>query len=230
MMQTLDAIIVAAGSSRRMGFDKMTADLAGRPVIARTVDAFERCAGVRHIHVVASEENHARFGALLQGFTKLRPLVIGGAHRHLSVWNGLNALDATAEFVAVHDGARPLVTTGMIEQSYQKAREMGAACVASPITDTLKRADAAHHLAGSVEREGLWAMETPQTFSVPLLRRAYENVMTKNLVVTDETSAVELLGLPVALVAAEDWNFKITYPRDLALAAFALGSRRQGSD
>jgi 2-C-methyl-D-erythritol 4-phosphate cytidylyltransferase len=206
-METLDAIIVAAGASRRMGFDKMTADLAGRPVIARTIDAFERCAGVRHIHVVASEENHARFGALLQGFTKLRPLVFGGAHRHLSVWNGLNALDAAAEFVAVHDGARPLVTTGMI--------------------DTLKRADAAHHLAGSVERDGLWAMETPQTFSVPLLRRAYENVIAKNLVVTDETSAVELLGLPVALVAAEDWNFKITYPRDLALAAFALGSRRQ---
>jgi 2-C-methyl-D-erythritol 4-phosphate cytidylyltransferase len=137
-MQTLDAIIVAAGSSRRMGFDKMTADLAGRPVIARTVDAFERCAGVRHIHVVASEENHARFGPLLQGFAKLRPLVLGGAHRHLSVWNGLSALDPTAEFVAVHDGARPLVTTGMIEQSYQKAREMGAACVASPVTDTLK--------------------------------------------------------------------------------------------
>jgi len=225
-MDTLDAIIVAAGSSRRMGFDKMTADLAGRPVIARTVEAFERSAGVRHIHVVASAENHKRFASILAGFSKLRPLVLGGAHRHLSVWNGLNALDPSAQFIAVHDGARPLVTTGMIEQSYQKAREMGAACVARPVTDTLKRADANHHLAASVERDSLWAMETPQTFSVPLLRRAYENVIEKNIVVTDETSAVELLGQPVALVAAEDWNFKITYPRDLALATFALGSRK----
>lgn len=229
-MENLDAIIVAAGSSRRMGFDKMTADLAGRPVIARTVDAFERCEDVRHIHVVASAENHARFGSLLQGFKKLRPFVLGGAHRHLSVWSGLNALDPSAQFVTVHDGARPLVTTGMIDQSFQKAREMGAACVARPVTDTLKRADANHHLAASVERDSLWAMETPQTFSVPLLRRAYENVIQTGVVVTDETSAVELLGQPVALVAAEDWNFKITYPRDLALAAFALGSRRPAGD
>ena len=226
MNDVLDAIIVAAGSSRRMGFDKMTADLAGRPVIARTVEAFERCAGVRHIHVVTSAENHLRFADLLRGFAKLRPFVLGGPHRHLSVWNGLNALDGSPGFVTVHDGARPLVTTGMIEQSFQKAREMGAACVAQPVTDTLKRADAAQHLAGPVDREGLWAMETPQTFALDLLRRAYENVMARNLIVTDETSAVELLGEPVALVPAEDWNFKITYPRDLALATFALNSRR----
>ncbi len=225
-METCDAVIVAAGSSRRMGFDKLLAPLAGQTVLWHTVDAFERCAAVRAIHLVTSLENHPRFAQVLTGFSKLQPLVAGGAHRHLSVANGLAALNPQTRYVAVHDGARPLVTPALIERSLEAACSHGAACVAAPITDTLKRADAAGAIAGAVERENLWAMQTPQTFSTALLQRAYARVLEQELAVTDETSAVQLLGERVQLVEAGDWNFKITFPRDLPLAEWVLASRR----
>ncbi len=224
-MDPCDAVIVAAGSSRRMGFDKMTAPLSGKTVIWHSVAAFQRCPDIRAIHVVTSVENHADFAALLTGFSKLHALVAGGAHRHLSVANGLAALAPDAAFVAVHDGARALVTPEVISHALAAARLSGAACIAAPVTDTLKRADAALRLAGAVDRENLWAMQTPQTFSLPLLRRAYAEVLERGLIVTDETSAVEALGEPVVLVPNDDWNVKITFPRDLPLAEWVLASR-----
>ena len=225
----LTAIIVAAGTSQRMGFDKLFADLGGRPVVAWSVAAFQACAAVEEIILVTRPEREQGFRALAQaeGWNKLRAILPGGAQRHLSVWNGLQtvAADAGENHVAVHDGARPLVTPDTIARCLELAQRTGAACCASPVTDTLKRADTRGRIASGVDRTNLWAMQTPQTFSVPLLLRAYRAVMDAGETVTDETSALERIGQPVALLNSGDFNLKITYPQDLELARHLLAMR-----
>ncbi len=227
----LTAIIVAAGTSQRMGFDKLFADLGGRPVVAWSVAAFQACAAVDGIVLVTHPEKESPFRELAQreGWTKLRAVLPGGAQRHLSVWNGLQTVgggDVPENYVAVHDGARPLVTPGAITRCLELAQTTGAACCASPVTDTLKRADAQGRIASGVDRTNLWAMQTPQTFSLPLLLRAYRAVIDAGEIVTDETSALERIGQPVALFNSGDFNLKITYPQDLELARHLLATRQ----
>ena len=227
----LTAIIVAAGSSQRMGFDKLFADLAGLPVVAWSIGAFQACAEVGNILLVTRPERAEAFRSLAEqhGWTKLAAILPGGAARHLSVWNGLEAIqadpDARTGWVAVHDGARPLITPAMISGCFAQARKTGAACCAAPVSDTLKRAGADGCISGNVDRANLWGMQTPQIFSFPVLRRAYEKLMAESLLVTDEASALEALGLPVALYNAGDDNLKITYPPDLRLAGLILAAR-----
>ncbi len=231
----LSAIIVAAGSSQRMGFDKLFADLGGRPVLAWSVAAFQECAAVDDLVIVARPETERALRELAERWrwTKLRAIVPGGAQRHLSVWRGLQTVaggraDAKAEeelFVAVQDGARPLVTPGMIERCLEAAKVGGAACCAAPVSDTLKRADAQGRITGSVDRANLWAMQTPQIFRLADLRRAYQEVVDAGLTVTDEASALERIQQPVTLVPTGDFNWKITYPEDLHLARHLLALR-----
>ncbi len=224
----LTALIVAAGSSQRMGFDKLFADLAGKPVVAWSVAAFEACAAVKQIVIVTRPEKEPLFRmlALREGWGKLRTILPGGAQRHFSVWNGLQTLANTADdYVAVHDGARPLVTPDMIARCLGLAQETGAACCAAPVSDTLKRGDANGRIVGSVDRQNLWAMQTPQTFSLPKLIAAYQQVIDAGLTVTDETSALEHAGQPVSLLNSGDFNLKITYPQDLDLARHLLALR-----
>ena len=228
----LTAIIVAAGTSQRMGFDKLFADLAGRPVVAWSVSVFQACDLVDGIVLVTRPEKEAPFRELAQRWqwTKLRAILPGGTQRHLSVWNGLQTVAAAApeareHFVAVHDGARPLVTPDMILRCLELARQAGAACCAAPVSDTLKRADVHGRICGGVDRANLWAMQTPQTFDLPLLLRAYRAVLDAGEVVTDETSAMERIGQPVALLNSGEFNLKITYPQDLALAWHLLALR-----
>ena len=229
----LTAIIVAAGSSQRMGFDKLFADLGGRPVVAWSVAAFQACAAVDGIVLVTRPEKETVFRELArsEGWTKLRAVLPGGAQRHLSVWNGLQTLAAegggtAGRYVAVHDGARPLVTPDLITRCLDLAQTAGAACCAAPVTDTLKRADALGRIASSVDRTNLWAMQTPQTFAAEALVRAYRAVMDTGEAVTDETSALERIGQPVALLNGGDFNLKITYPQDLELARHLLAMRQ----
>jgi 2-C-methyl-D-erythritol 4-phosphate cytidylyltransferase len=223
----LSAIIVAAGSSQRMGFDKLLALLGDKPVLAHTIDAFERTDSVEEIILVARAERVAEFQELVRqsDFKKVCRVVAGGKHRQDSVRAGLESLDASANYIAVHDAARPLVMPEQVERVLAVAREHGAAALAEPITDTLKRADENHLVTGGVSRDGLYAMQTPQIFARELLERAYANVVQRNLSVTDEVSAVEHLGEKVVLVPNDEWNVKITYPRDLFLAQAALARR-----
>jgi 2-C-methyl-D-erythritol 4-phosphate cytidylyltransferase len=225
----LTAIIVAAGSSRRMRLDKLFSVIAGKPVIAHTVDAFERSPSVTGIILVVREDRLAEFEQLVRDrrWKKIKAIVAGGEHRHDSVRAGLNRLGADAKYVAVHDAARPLVLPEQIERVYQASRDNGAATLAEPIADTLKRAGTDLLVSGSVDRHQLYAMQTPQIFERELLEKAYRAVAGKKLPVTDEVSAVELLGHKIALVVNEDFNFKITYPRDLVLAEFVLGERNR---
>ncbi|MEY2496450.1 MAG: 2-C-methyl-D-erythritol 4-phosphate cytidylyltransferase [Verrucomicrobiota bacterium] len=223
----LSAIIVAAGSSQRMGFDKLFALLGDKPVVAHTLEAFERTDSVTEIILVGRAERLAEFQALVRSaaLKKVRHVIAGGRHRQDSVRAGLDVLHADTRYVAVHDAARPLVAPEQIERVFALAREHQAAALAEPITDTLKRADENRFVAGGVDRAGLYAMQTPQIFSRDLLVKAYDAVGANNLSITDEVSAVEHLGAKVLLVPNEEFNLKITYPRDLSLAQFALSRR-----
>ncbi len=214
------AIIVAAGSGTRMGFDKLLASLGGAPVILHTLRAFQTCPEVDEIVVVASPDRQEVIQRLADdaGLTKLRAFVPGGAERHLSVWAGIQAVAPDCDYVAVHDGARPLIHPSQISRCLAKARETGAAASARPVSETLKRADGSGRVCGSVDRAGLWIMETPQVFARPLLVQAYEAVLREGLLVTDEVSALEGLGHPVWLVDNPTPNPKITWPPDLAVA------------
>jgi len=227
----LTAIIVAAGDSRRMGFDKMFALIAGRPVIAHTIDAFERASCVDEIIIAAREDRLDEIKTIVrdENLKKVRSIIPGGKHRQDSVRAGLNRLEAGAIYVAVHDAARPLITAEQIERVFEQCRTHAAASLAEPISDTLKYADNKFFVTGPVDRNQLYAMQTPQVFERRLIEDAYRSVYAENASVTDEVSAVERLGRKVILVPNQDLNFKITYPRDLALAEFVLTRRIQAS-
>jgi len=223
----LTAIIVAAGDSRRMGFDKLFATIIGRPVIAHTIGAFERAGSVGDIIVIGREGRLDEIKAIVrdENFKKVRSIVPGGKHRQDSVRAGLDHLAAGAKYVAVHDAARPLITPEQIECVLEQCRMHAAASLAEPISDTLKYADSEFFVTGPVDRHQLYAMQTPQVFERPLIEDAYRAVYAENVSVTDEVSAVERLGRKVILVPNKDLNFKITYPRDLNLAEFVLTQR-----
>jgi 2-C-methyl-D-erythritol 4-phosphate cytidylyltransferase len=224
----VSAIIVAAGSSRRMGFDKLFAPLRGKPVLAHSVDAFEQTGEIGEIVIVTRAEQMRRLEKLAasEGWKKVKGLVEGGAERHLSVWAGLQAVSGSASFVAIHDGARPLTTPAVIQACLGLARQTGAACVAAPVPDTVKRASETGIVVGSVERAGLWAMQTPQIFSTPVILQAYAAIISSGETVTDEVSAVQRMGVNIALLRNDEWNFKVTIPRDLELAEQVLASKR----
>jgi 2-C-methyl-D-erythritol 4-phosphate cytidylyltransferase len=225
----LSAIIVAAGSSRRMGFNKLFATIAGKPVIAHAIQAFERSRSVTEIIIVARKDQHDEITELARAksFKKVRSIIAGGEHRQDSVRAGLDRLGDEAKYVAVHDAARPLVTPEQIDRVYAQCRVHGAATLAEPINDTLKRADVDLMITASVDRHQLYAMQTPQIFERGLIEEAYRAVYAGNVSVTDEVSAIERLGRKVVLVLNEDFNFKITYPRDLGLAELVLKQRAQ---
>jgi 2-C-methyl-D-erythritol 4-phosphate cytidylyltransferase len=224
----VSAVIVAAGSSRRMVFDKLFAMLGGKPVIAHSIAAFERTEEIADIILVTRAEQKRRIEELIacERYKKVGRVVEGGAERHLSVWRGLQAVKGNATYVAIHDGARPLTTPAVILRCLELARRSGAACVAAPIPDTVKRASEAGLVVDSVERAGLWAMQTPQIFSTPIILQAYAAIVNTGEVVTDEVSAVQRLGVNIALLRNDEWNFKITIPRDLELAEHVLASRK----
>lgn len=224
---SVSAIIVAAGSSRRMGFDKLDADLGGESVLIRSMLAFEACHEVVEIRVVTSPE---KMGDLAEsakrlGLSKFVETIEGGAERHLSVNAGLERVGEHCTLVAVHDGARPLITAAAISRCVEVARVHGAAALAHRVTDTLKRGDNEGRVVGSVSRDDLWAMETPQVFSLNLLRSAYGEVLKRGEVVTDEVSALMGSGLEVRLVENTEPNLKITVPGDLLVAEAILKGR-----
>jgi len=214
------AIVVAAGTSQRMGFDKLTAILAGCPVFIRTLQRFEICSDVKEIILVVHPDRLKPFGSLVAdfGLSKVNRVVAGGEQRHLSVAAGLQATSPTADLIAVHDGARPLISPHVISLAIREARACGAVSVAAPIVETLKRADEEQQVVASVERVGLWTMQTPQVFRREWLIRAYDAVLAGGVPVTDEVSAIQTAGFPVKLLTNPGWNLKITYPRDLDLA------------
>lgn len=209
------AILVAAGSSRRMGFDKLAAPLGGVPVLRRTLETFMQAQSISEIIVVCPE---SRWPLLDGYFIKPVRRVDGGATRQDSVMAGLTALSLESTWVAVHDGARPLVSPEDIDRCVAAAVENRAAALARRVTETLKRSDSVGFSTEGVSRDHLWFMETPQVFEIPILADAYTQVAARGLTVTDEVSVLEAVGLRVKLVESSRTNLKITTPADLALA------------
>lgn len=213
MKPEITAILVAAGSSQRMGFDKLAALLDGKPVLVHSLQAFMDCDAITEILVICPPE---RFELLDQTtFTKPVRRIDGGAERHLSVANGLAAASPNAQFIAVHDAARPLVSQADILATLDAAKTHGAASLARRVTETLKRSDADGLTESPVSRENLWFIETPQIFRTELIQSAYANVIKEGISVTDETSALETLSLKTQLIPSTSPNPKITTPADL---------------
>ncbi len=214
----VSAVIVAAGSSRRMGgTDKLAAPLAGSTVIAHTIRAFQESAEVGEIVLVLRQgaEGSALEGA--SGCDKLSRIVHGGDTRTQSAYAGVMACDPEAEIILIHDGARPLVTKEVIRSAVEGARKFGAAVPVTPVTDTVKVGK--DGFADSTpDRSTLFAAQTPQAFRAELIKAALQDAVDKKLSLTDDCAAVERLGMHVKLVEGDVRNRKITLPADLALA------------
>ena len=210
------AIIVAAGSGSRFKSDtpKQFLEINGKPVIVHTLELFQAAPSVDKIVLVLSERRMGNVDSSL--FPKLESVVAGGSTRAESVWNGLNAVGEDIEIVAVHDGARPLVTVDEIERTIAKANETGAACLVAPVTDTIKSVRSGE-IAATLDRDKLRRAVTPQVFKREVLRKAFEKADLSESV-TDDCFLVEKLGYPIAIVEGNSRNIKITHPEDLILA------------
>ena len=222
------AIIVAAGNSTRMGggVSKQFLLLDGLPVLARTLLAFEGTREIDEIVVVARTEDLGAVSELAaaHGITKLAAVVAGGATRAESVKNGFLHVHHLTKFVAIHDGARCLVTPDMIERVLHAARRHKAATAACTVHDTVKVANRRGFIAKTVDRSTVYLATTPQVFSANLYRAALETVKGAELL-TDDNQLIEKLPYPVKLVDCGKDNIKITEPRDLGLATFILKER-----
>jgi 2-C-methyl-D-erythritol 4-phosphate cytidylyltransferase len=220
------AIIVAAGQGTRMGahVDKLWLEVAGRPVIAHTWARFNAARNIDEIILVVRDGMQPRFTELARQFhfQKKFQLVPGGKERQDSVGNGLAAVSADAEMVVIQDAARPCTTEALIAATIQAARETGAAVAAQPVTDTLKETADGRLILRTVDRSKLWAVQTPQTFRVEVIRRALAAAREKNLQLTDDTAACELISQPVRLVKSATPNPKVTVPADLPFIAALL--------
>ena len=210
-----------------MGFHKLTAELLGKPVLRWTLEAFDACPAVDELIVVVGDATRDLVQAWMAegAFTKLITLSEGGSERHFSVHEGLQKLSPYADIVAVHDGARPLITPEQITRCIEQAQDLKAVACARPVTETLKRVDARGVIIESIERDSAWIMETPQVFDRVLLCGAYEKILSEGLLVTDEVSAVQQAGAEVFVLDNPEPNLKITYPADLVLAEKLLRSR-----
>ena len=211
------AILVAAGRGARMGADKLWLEVAGRPVIAHAWKNFNDAKCVGEIILVVRDGMQRDFVELSKKFQfeKTFRIVIGGAERQDSVWNGLEALSSKTEIVAIQDAARPCTTEALITATIDAARETGAAVAAQAVTDTIKESADGEIILRTLDRAKLWSVQTPQTFRVEVIRRAVSDARQKNLVFTDDTAACELIGQPVRLVPCATPNPKVTVPGDL---------------
>lgn len=216
------AIVLAAGESRRMGRDKTLLRVAGRPLLAHTLEAFQACPIVDEIVVVLAHSNAPEVLPLLPAFSKVTRTAVGGRRRQDSVRNGLHTI-APREFVVVHDGARPLVTPELIAEGVEAARETGAAAAAWLIVDTLKQTDGHGIVTRTVPRDGIWAVQTPQVFRYDLLLRAHNAAIED---VTDDCALVEAIGGRVKLYPGARANLKVTAPEDIAIVDALLRARR----
>jgi len=222
----VSAIIVAAGQGKRMGpgVDKLFLEVAGRPVVAHTWRRFDSCGLFDEVIIVTRRDLFPAFDQLAVELNITTPWtsVEGGAERQDSVSNGLAALHAEAEFVAIQDGARPCADAALIRATLAVAREHGAAVAAQRVTDTIKESQDGATIQRHLERSRLWSVQTPQTFRVEVIRRAIAAARESGLSLTDDTAACDLIGQPVRLVESAAPNPKVTVPADIPFVELLL--------
>ena len=214
------AIIVAAGQGKRFGSKKpkQFLEIHGKPLIIHTLQKFDDCPAIDEIILVLSFDKIETFNQTIAKFNikKLTKIVAGGKSRAESVLNGLKSIDNQVEIVAVHDGARPLVSVEEISQTVKRAKETGAACLVARVTDTIKEVKD-EKIVKTIDRSKLRRALTPQCFRYEILKRVFaENVI--NETITDECSLAEKLGIEISIVEGSTQNIKITTPEDLIFA------------
>jgi 2-C-methyl-D-erythritol 4-phosphate cytidylyltransferase len=229
MNEHLAVIIVAAGTGSRMqsAERKQFIRINGKPLLALTISVFDRRVDVAEIIVVSRPDEIERVQMeIIQPyhFKKVSCVIPGGEHRKESVMAGLKAVSKTAAYIAVHDGARPFVTSAQLDLLFRRAFETGAAILAAPLTDTIKRANDAGLIAGTISRNGLWAAQTPQVFRTDWLHSAYQQ-LAQHETPTDDAAVMEQAGYPVQIVSGSWDNFKITVAGDITRAETILKDR-----
>jgi 2-C-methyl-D-erythritol 4-phosphate cytidylyltransferase len=217
------AIITAAGIGKRMGTGKpkQYLELAGRPILCHTLDKFQAASSVNAIIIVAdmSSIDVVKNQILKKySYSKVKWVVTGGEKRQDSVAAGLRAAPEGYELVCIHDGVRPFVTPGLIDKSFEMAKEHGACIVAIPVKDTIKRVNDVGKILETVERSGLWRAQTPQTFRYDVLESAMSQAMGEEFYATDDAALVEHIGHNVYVLPGNEQNIKITTPEDLEIA------------
>jgi 2-C-methyl-D-erythritol 4-phosphate cytidylyltransferase len=221
MCNKTGAIIVAAGKGERMkGIDKIFVPLAGKPLLAWTVETFENCSAIDQIVIVLGSHNidMGKKLATEYGWKKVTDICTGGQERQQSVSNGLKLLK-DCQWVVIHDGARPLVKEALIKIGLSEAKETGAAVAAVPVTDTIKMSSDDSFIIGTPPREKLWAVQTPQVFRFDIIKEVHASADKH---ATDDAALVEELGYTVKLYQGSYNNIKITTPVDLSLAEILL--------
>jgi 2-C-methyl-D-erythritol 4-phosphate cytidylyltransferase len=209
--------------------DKLFLSVAGRPLVAQTWRRFDAAPGIDEIILVVRDGRQKDVAGLAATFQFAKPfrIVVGGKERQDSVWQGLQQLAPGAEIVAIQDAARPCTSLALIQATIDAARQDGAAVAAQAVTDTIKLSDDGKFIARHLDRSRLWAVQTPQTFRVEVIRRALARVREQGAQVTDDTAACELIGQPVRLVFSTDPNPKVTVPEDLPYVEMLLNKHRQ---
>ena len=218
-----DAVIVSAGKGHRFMEGKMKQFhfLAGKPILAHTLDKFETCPLIHSILLVVGQEDMdfcLKEVIEKYKFRKVSQIVPGGKRRQESVKNGIDALPKDTDIVAIHDGVRPFVTKAMIEDSIHSAVRYGAVVLAMPVKDTIKMANPDGTVLKTLDRESLWQVQTPQTFQINIIKEAYYRATEDGSMGTDDASLVERLGVKIHILPGSYTNIKITTPEDLLLA------------
>lgn len=224
------AIIVAAGSSTRMGgISKQMTLLDGMPVVARTLRAYQQSPEIGEIIVVAREEEMARYEEFREKYqlNKLVHIVRGGNDRQESVMNGLKKVREDAGFVAIADAARCLITSDMVSRVCRNAYLYGSATAACRVVDTVKTANANGFVDDTIDRDKVWLAQTPQVFSLKIYRAAAYSALEKGFKATDDNSLVERIHKRIKLVDCGQENIKITTREDLTRAKLILQARRE---
>ena len=220
-------VIAAAGFSERMrGEDKIFLEINGAPVLVHALAAFQGCELVNEIVIIVRGEHVELVCDICKhyGITKASKVVAGGPARSSSVYNGVFAVSDKAEFIAIHDGARPCVDQKTIKRAIEAAYKHNASAPAVPITYTIKRAKESI-VEETVNREGLFEIQTPQVFKSELIKAALTNVMNKSIAVTDDCEAVEIIGAPVHITEGSHNNIKLTTNEDIVVAEAILAQR-----
>lgn len=240
------AIIVAAGASLRFGGDlpKQFKPVCGRPLLAWTIERFENADSIKDVIVVVAEEQLLYTSESVVdrfGFSKVSKIVIGGSTRPESVYNGLSSLPISTNYVAIHDGARPLTSPNDINSTVELAIKERAAILAAPVTDTIKRT-ADRFILSTVDRSSLYHAQTPQVFQYDLIMAAYKEYMgeggdrdkgaasAERTEVTDDASLIEARGFKVAVIEPTAINLKVTTGKDLKVLEAILTLEMESAD
>lgn len=229
---TCSAVIVAAGSAQRMGADKVMLELGCMPVLARTLLAFQNCDAIDEIIVVTRMEKVEEVASLCKkyGVTKAGKVIRGGKTRMESALAGVSEVRSNAKLIAIHDGARPFVTDEVIRRTVDAAAAYMSAVPVIRSTDTLKAIDEDGLITGSVDRERTVRVQTPQVFNADLIKGALTKAVSDGLTLTDDCSAIEIMGIKTHTVDGDEDNIKLTTPRDIQLGELILKTRGDYSE